>query len=57
MGHNRYWAIDNVYASQNGGEYDFVVEKKGDPSDKQGRFKNFAWPTEQRFWDDIMYGP
>ena len=19
------------------------------------RFKNFAWPTEQRFWDDLMY--
>jgi hypothetical protein len=55
MGHNRYWAVDNVYCSQNGGGYDFVVEKKGDPTDKEKRFKNFAWPTEQRFWDDIMY--
>ena len=30
MGHNRYWAIDNVYATQNGGQYDFIVEKKSD---------------------------
>jgi hypothetical protein len=41
-----FWAVDNVYATQNGGDYDFVVEKKGaEPS-----FRNYAWPTEQRFW-------
>ncbi|CAK0821955.1 unnamed protein product [Prorocentrum cordatum] len=51
MGHNRYWAVDNVYAKQNGGDYDFVVEKKGEG---QG-FQDFAWPTEQRFWDDLLY--
>ena len=51
MGHNRFWAVDNVYCKQNGGDYDFVVEKKGDAPD----YRNFAWPTEQRFWDDLMY--
>ena len=29
MGHNRYWAVDNIYARQNGGSYDFVMKKKG----------------------------
>lgn len=51
MGHNRYWAIDNIYATQNGGQYDFVIEKSGEGPG----FKNFGWPTEQRFWDDLMY--
>jgi hypothetical protein len=51
MGHNRYWAVDNVYCNQNDGAYDFVVEKKG----AGAGFNNFAWPTEQRFWDDLMY--
>ena len=51
MGHNRYWAIDNVYWTGNGGDYDFVVEDKS----KDPKFHNFAWPTEQRFWDDLMY--
>ena len=51
MGHNRYWAVDNLYATANGGTYDFVIEKKGEGKD----FSNFAWPTEQRFWDDLMY--
>lgn len=51
MGHNRYWAVDNVYAAQNGGQYDFVIEKKGEGL----RFADKSWPTEQRFWDDLMY--
>jgi hypothetical protein len=51
MGHNRYWAIDNIYATQNGGDYGFDIEKTGEGEG----FKNFAWPTEQRFWDDLMY--
>jgi len=51
MGHNRYWAVDNVYAKQNGGDYDFVVERK----DEGQGFNDFAWPTEQRFWDDLLY--
>eukprot|EP00966_Prymnesium_polylepis_P084938 1966463-Prymnesium_polylepis.1 len=51
MGHNRYWAVDNVYAKSNGGQYDFVVEKKGEGL----HYKDFAWPSEQRFWDDLMF--
>ena len=27
--HNRWWAPDNTYAKQNGGEYDFVIEPDG----------------------------
>jgi hypothetical protein len=38
----RYFAPDTVYAKQNGGNYDFVVEP-----DK-------ALPTSQQFWDDLM---
>ena len=26
VAHNRYWDAANVYAKQNGGEYDFVIE-------------------------------
>ena len=43
MGHNRYWAVDNIYAKQNGGGYDFVMEKKGEDQN----FKDFSWPSEQ----------
>lgn len=25
--HNRWWAPDNVYAKQNGGDYDFIIEE------------------------------
>ena len=24
--HNRWWAPDNVYAKQNGGDYNFIIE-------------------------------
>lgn len=51
MGHNRFWAIDNVYATQNGGDYDFVVEKKSE----NPQYNNYAWPMEQRFWNDLLY--
>lgn len=49
MGHNRYWAVDNVYAKQNGGLYDWVIEKREDGGN------DYSWPSEQRFWDDLMY--
>eukprot|EP00494_Astrolonche_serrata_P003560 UN03567 len=26
MAHNRYWSSDTVYAKQNGGAYDFIIE-------------------------------
>ena len=41
--HNRRWARDNVYDAANGGSYAFV----GDGGD-------YAVPTEQRLWDDLM---
>ena len=55
MGHNRFWAIDNKYARQNGGGYDFVVEKKGEAQPGGSAGRNYAWPEEQRFWDDLLY--
>ena len=42
--HNRYWAAENVYATQNGGGYAFDVE----PANQM------AIPLEQRFWDDLL---
>jgi hypothetical protein len=46
QGHNRYWAADTVYAYQNGGDYDFIIDL----------VKNGSIPTEQRFWDDLFSG-
>ena len=37
--------------AENGGSYDFVVEKKGEGLG----YKDVAWPSEFRFWDDLMY--
>jgi hypothetical protein len=42
--HNRYWASDNVYAKQNNGSYDFIMDPKG----------SLALPTSQIFWDDLL---
>jgi hypothetical protein len=42
--HNRFWADDNVYAKQNGGKYDFMI----DDSTK------YAMPLEQDLWDDLI---
>jgi hypothetical protein len=47
MGHNRFWAIENVYASANGGQYDFVIEQK---SDAHPEFHNFAWRVPIISW-------
>ncbi|XP_052789947.1 uncharacterized protein LOC128224213 isoform X2 [Mya arenaria] len=40
--HNRYWASDTTYAKQNGGTYDFIVEKSK------------ALPVTKKFWDDLF---
>ncbi|XP_061187986.1 uncharacterized protein LOC133196052 [Saccostrea echinata] len=40
--HNRYWSKDTTYAKQNGGHYDFIVEKSG------------ALPIDQKFWNDLL---
>lgn len=42
IAHNRYWDPKNIYAKQNGGKYDFVVEEV------------FSLPIEQQFWDDLL---
>jgi len=42
MAHNRYWAKDTVYAKQNGGEFDFIIEKSK------------AMPTDDAFWDFLI---
>jgi len=44
VAHNRYWAPDTVYAKQNGGDYDFVIE------DHNAK----ALPLEERFWQDLF---
>ena len=43
--HNRMWAAETVYAKQNGGGYDFIVEPAN----------NLAIPDSQSFWDDLLF--
>ncbi|KAL4218854.1 hypothetical protein ACF0H5_021442 [Mactra antiquata] len=51
--HNRYWASDTTYAKQNGGKYDFIVEKyKALPVTKQFWVDLF---TEAKQWGLILY--
>ena len=40
--HNRYWSPKAVYARQNGGDFDFLLEK------------DCALPLEDRFWDFLL---
>ena len=44
QGHNRYWASDVVYAKQNGGQWDFLVDVAS----------NKSLPVEEGFWDFLM---
>lgn len=44
VAHNRWWSDKTVYAKQNGGKYDFVVETE----------TRKALPTDQSFWDDLL---
>ena len=46
MAHNRYWATDNVYATQNGGSYNFIVEND----------TKRALPQDNSFWKDLFSG-
>lgn len=43
--HNRWFSAKNVYAKQNGGKYDFVVE----------RDKDVALPQDKTFWKDFFH--
>lgn len=42
VGHNRYWASDTTYATQNGGTWNFIIEGV------------LALPTQREFWDYLM---
>ena len=46
VAHNRYWATDNVYATQNGGSYNFIVEND----------TKRALPQDNNFWVDLFSG-
>ena len=46
VAHNRYWATDNVYATQNGGSYNFIVENG----------TKRALPQDDNFWMDLFSG-
>ena len=43
VAHNRYWSNDTDYAKQNGGNFDFVLDKDG-----------FALPTDATFWRYLL---
>lgn len=43
--HNRWFSANNVYAKQNGGKYDFVIE----------RDKDIALPQDKTFWKDFFH--
>jgi hypothetical protein len=44
VAHNRYWDPQTIYATQNGGKFDFIIE----PAHKR------AIPTQRAFWDYLM---
>ena len=46
IAHNRWWSAEVSYATQNGGQYNFVTEPKT---------STWAVPTDQRFWDDLFF--
>ena len=46
VAHNRYWATDNVYATENGGSYHFVIEND----------TKRALPQDDLFWNDFFRG-
>ncbi|KAK6196067.1 hypothetical protein SNE40_001362 [Patella caerulea] len=51
--HNRWWSPNNTYAKQNGGQFDFIVEKaKAVPTDES--FWNYLFDNAKR-WGLILY--
>ena len=55
--HNRWFGPDNLYAVQNGGDYEFVIENKtinfpiGPPGSGIGPY---ALPNDTSFWDEFL---
>lgn len=43
--HNKYWDPKVVYAKQNGGNYNFVIDS----------FTMKSLPDDQQFWNDLFY--
>ena len=41
QGHNRFWDPTTNYAKQNGGKYEFEIDR-------------YALPLEQVFWDELL---
>ncbi|CAG0900286.1 unnamed protein product [Darwinula stevensoni] len=44
LAHNRWFSPETTYATENGGEYEFLIEPEN------GK----ALPLERRFWDDLL---
>ena len=44
QGHNRWWADSTSYAKQNGGDWDFLIDRKS----------GTALPYSQGFWDYLL---
>ena len=56
VAHNRWFGPDNVYAKENGGEYNFVIDDievdlPGPPGSGRGPY---AYPNDTKFWPDFM---
>ena len=47
----RWWAPDNVYAKENGGDYDFIIESNTPFNGEKGPF---ALPNDDKFWLDFF---
>lgn len=51
IAHNRYWAANTNYATQNGGSWDFYVDAAGSPAGGQ-----MAVPLQLGFWEALLEG-
>ena len=45
--HNRYWAEDSVYSTENGGNFNFIED----------HVKHGAAPNDEKFWDYLLGSP
>ena len=43
IAHNRWWSASTQYAKQNGGQYDFVIDK----------ISQSSLPADPSFWNDL----
>ncbi|KAH8078447.1 hypothetical protein JL720_9638 [Aureococcus anophagefferens] len=49
VAHNRYWSGETVYAKQNGGDFDFIIEDVR----RQAR-RQLGLPGDPAFWDHLI---